>query len=112
MFAADHTHAVADPFSAMLADLPPVDASLAGLRRDVLGALHQRDGKALWNALEQATTLQPEAALRTVWLPIALGICAWETVGNPLPDNVALGRQVREQTRVALLSMPEWPVSR
>ena len=112
MLAADHNRAVADPFAAMLADLPPVDAALAALRGKVLLALRQRDCATLWNALEQAASLPCETSLRAVWLPIALGISAWETIGNPLPDAIALGRQVRAQTRVALLDMPAWPVSR
>lgn len=112
MFAADHTRAVADPFSAIVADLPPVDAPLAALRDAVLAALRRRDAAVLWSALGQAASLPCETALRAVWLPIALGISAWETIGDPLPEAAALGRQVREQTRVALLDLPEWPVSR
>lgn len=113
MLTADTTLTVIDPLAGVLADLPPARSTVASdLRGVVLGALRQRDSVTLKEVLEQTATLSPDIALRAVWLPVALGISAWEAIGNPLPEGPTLGRLLRGQTRAALLAMPEVPVSR
>jgi hypothetical protein len=102
-----------DPLAGVLSDLPPLGAGAPGdLRGAVIAALRARDSATLKIILDESVTLRPEVALRTVWLPLALGIAAWETAGEPLPDGRALGRALRSQARSVLLSMPEQPVSR
>lgn len=101
------------PFPDVLADLPPVGPNNGGnLRNAVLTALRQRDSLTLKSILEQSGILRVEVALRIVWLPVALGLSAWERVGNQFPDGPTIGRLLRSQTRSALLALPEQPVSR
>jgi hypothetical protein len=102
-----------DPLAGILIDLPTIAGKLTGdLRGRVINALRERDSATLKTILDDTAVLRPEEALRAVWLPLALGIDAWEVAGDPLPDGRALGRTLRSQTRAALLTMPEQPVSR
>jgi hypothetical protein len=102
-----------DPLAGVLSDLPPLGTGASrDLRGAVIAALRARDSATLKVILEESATLRPEVALRAVWLPLALGIDAWEADGNPLPDGRALGRALRSQVRAVLLTMPERPVSR
>lgn len=113
MLTTNHAATLFDPLAGVLSDLPPVGSPITrDLRTLVLAALRQRDGTTLKALLGETAILQVDVALRAVWLPVALGIGAWEAIGNPLLDGPALGRQLRSQTRVALLSLPEQPVSR
>ena len=109
----DSSPIVHDPLAGVFVDLPPLDADVpADLRGKVIKALRERDNTALKVILDETALLRPEIALRAVWLPLALGIDAWEAAGDPLPDGRALARTLRAQTRAALLTMPEQPVSR
>lgn len=106
-------HLLDDPLAGVLPDLPPVGSPTSNdLRSRVIGALRERDHVTLKEILGQTATLRPEEALRAVWLPLALGLDAWEVAGAPLPDGRALARMVRAQTRAALVTLPEQPVSR
>jgi hypothetical protein len=104
---------LSDPITGVLVDLPPLGSDSTGnLRSAVIAALRERDNARLKNILGATASLPPEVALRAVWLPLVLGLDAWETAGEPLPEGRALARMVRAQTRAALLTMPEQPVSR
>lgn len=107
------SHTTNDPLAGVLSDLPPVGDDLTGdLRGRLIHALRERDNAALKRLLDETAFLRPEVALRCVWLPLALGIDAWEAAGDPLLDGRNLARTLRAQTRAALLTMPEQPVSR
>jgi len=113
MLTIDHSQNRRDPLAGVLADLPPLKSTItADLRESVINALRQRDPEALTEILEETALLRPEIALRVVWLPIALGIDAWDAAGEPLPDGRSLCRTLRAQARSALLSLPALPVSR
>lgn len=109
----DRSQLLNDPLAGVLADLPPAGTPVSShLRGRVIDALRERDSATLKAVLDETAALRPEVALRSVWLPLALGIDAWEAAGDPLPEGRALGRTLRAQTRAALLTMPEQPVSR
>jgi hypothetical protein len=113
MLSADHSQLVHDPLAGFMTDLPPLNSSASSdLREVVINALRRRDHPTLREILDEADILRPEVALRAVWLPLALGIDAWDAAGEPLIDGRPLGRTVRAQARAALVSMPELPVSR
>ena len=113
MLSIDHCEYLRDPLAGFLADLPPLNSTITGdLRELVINALRQRDHETLKEIIEETATLRPEVALRDVWLPVALGIDAWDAAGEPLPDGRSLCRTLRAQARSALLSLPPLPVSR
>ncbi|HEX3132662.1 MAG TPA: hypothetical protein VHX44_03655, partial [Planctomycetota bacterium] len=113
MLTADRSQLLHDPLAGFITDLPPLSTSASSdLREVVINALRRRDHTTLKEILDEADILRPEVALRAVWLPLALGIDAWDAAGEPLIDGRPLGRTVRAQARAALVSMPELPVSR
>ena len=113
MLTADHSQLLRDPLAGFMTDLPPLSSSASGDLRDVvINALRRRDHTLLKELLDEADILRPEVALRAMWLPLALGIDAWDAAGEPLIDGRPLGRTVRAQARAALVSLPELAVSR
>lgn len=113
MPSADDSQLLHDPLAGFLVDLPPLSNSVSSnLREAVINALRHRDMAMLQELLDGSATLQPEVALRAVWLPVALGIDAWNAAGAPLGGGRSLARTLRAQARSALLSLPSLPVSR
>lgn len=113
MLTADQSRLHHDPLAGFMADLPPLKTEAANdLREVVISALRRRDHETLKEILDETATLRPEVALRAAWLPVALGLDAWDAIGEPLPEGRSLARTVRAQSRSALLSLPVLPVSR
>ncbi len=101
-----------DQLPDFLVDLSLVTSHVSpGLREAVVSAMRQRDITALNDLLDHSATLQPEVALRAVWLPIVMGLDSWNAAGGPLPEGRCLARSLRAQARSAQLSLPSLPVS-
>lgn len=99
--------------AAVGAEQPPVPRGVSGaLRAAVIGALRLRDAAAVQELLAHTVTLAPSVALRSVWLPIAVGIGAWNAAGSPLGACHSLARTLRAQVRSAQLSLSPLVVSR
>jgi hypothetical protein len=103
----------ADPLTGVFAKLPPIPSALAqDLRNDVVEALGRRDREALFELLDEAPLIRPDVAAQAVWLPLVLGLGAWDAAARPLDGDDQLGRILRTQLRETLQRMPELPLSR
>jgi hypothetical protein len=112
MFSSAQSQLLHDQLPDFLADLSLLANQVArNLREAVVSAMRQRDIAALNDLLDHSATLQPDVALRAVWVPIVLGLDAWNAAGGPLPDGRCLARTLRAQARSAQLSLPALPVT-